>query len=232
MEFGKDVWVLLALELDNPSLIKLCESNSSVNKNVCGNDFFWYNKILKEYPQPYYDEYKKKDDTIFKEKYITLQRGKDLYQEAKKLKPVKLVGFQKPYFFAKPQYIEFFKLGDFGDIRIPGKGESISIKSAIMPLLEAGMVNIIILAKLLRRYFKKNNLITEEKWARSDALMNKYFGDVFSKNDGIDRNKINKPDINRLAAGMISEKVPLPTDNDYTNFNMIYLVMNLLKQDV
>lgn len=46
---SKDVLVLLALELNLKDLLAFCESYDNVNKAVCKNDFFWSQKLFKDY---------------------------------------------------------------------------------------------------------------------------------------------------------------------------------------
>ena len=46
-----DVLRLLALELDLPDLINMCSTNSQFKKEICDNNFFWMNKLKKEYPR-------------------------------------------------------------------------------------------------------------------------------------------------------------------------------------
>ena len=46
----KNVLMLIALELDMPSLYKLCSTNKKMNKLVCGNQMFWMRRLNKEYP--------------------------------------------------------------------------------------------------------------------------------------------------------------------------------------
>ena len=45
----KQSWILIALELDLPSILKLCETNKSVKSFVCDNYYFWTNKLKKDY---------------------------------------------------------------------------------------------------------------------------------------------------------------------------------------
>ena len=47
---SKDVLFTIALNLDLPSLLKWCSSNSRINKNVCQNDNVWRSKLLNDYP--------------------------------------------------------------------------------------------------------------------------------------------------------------------------------------
>lgn len=51
MEFlDKNLLRLLAIDLDLPSLAKLCATNKRIEKEICGSEDFWRNKLYKEYP--------------------------------------------------------------------------------------------------------------------------------------------------------------------------------------
>lgn len=50
----KDVLILLALDLNLPGIISLCQTNERINKNVCENPIFWRNKIQKDFPTANY----------------------------------------------------------------------------------------------------------------------------------------------------------------------------------
>ena len=45
----KQSWILIALELDLPSILKLCETNKNIKGFVCDNYYFWTNKLKKDY---------------------------------------------------------------------------------------------------------------------------------------------------------------------------------------
>ena len=47
---SKDVLFTIAINLELPSLLRWCESNSRINKHVCQNDHLWRSKLLKDYP--------------------------------------------------------------------------------------------------------------------------------------------------------------------------------------
>ena len=47
---SKDVLFTIAMNLELPSLLKWCASNSRINRNVCFNDDVWRSKLLKDYP--------------------------------------------------------------------------------------------------------------------------------------------------------------------------------------
>ena len=45
-----DVIAKLALELNLPDILRLCETNSKFNYAICLKDSFWLNKLLKDFP--------------------------------------------------------------------------------------------------------------------------------------------------------------------------------------
>ena len=47
---SKDILFTVAMNLELPSLLKWCASNSRINKNVCQNEHLWRSKLLQDYP--------------------------------------------------------------------------------------------------------------------------------------------------------------------------------------
>ena len=47
---SKDILILLAMEMDLPSLLNFCESSKKINDKVCKQNIFWKNKLEKERP--------------------------------------------------------------------------------------------------------------------------------------------------------------------------------------
>jgi hypothetical protein len=45
----KQSWILIALELDMLSILKLCETNKNVRAFVYDNYYFWTNKLKRDY---------------------------------------------------------------------------------------------------------------------------------------------------------------------------------------
>jgi Leucine-rich repeat (LRR) protein len=65
---SKDVLFTIALNLDLPSILKWCSSNSRINRYICQNNSFWRSKLLKDYP-----DYQKFDlNRSLKETYVFL----------------------------------------------------------------------------------------------------------------------------------------------------------------
>lgn len=46
---NKDVLMLIALELDIPTLFNYCKSNSRMNEAVCNNDYFWVRRLKQDF---------------------------------------------------------------------------------------------------------------------------------------------------------------------------------------
>ena len=46
---SKDVLILFAMELDLPDILNLCFTEKRIDKNICKNNSFWFNKLLKDY---------------------------------------------------------------------------------------------------------------------------------------------------------------------------------------
>jgi Leucine-rich repeat (LRR) protein len=47
---SKDILFTIAINLELPSLLRWCESNKRINRDVCNNDHVWRAKLLKDYP--------------------------------------------------------------------------------------------------------------------------------------------------------------------------------------
>lgn len=47
---SKDILSTIAMNLDLPSLLRWCQSNSEINNHICNNSNVWRNKLLKDYP--------------------------------------------------------------------------------------------------------------------------------------------------------------------------------------
>jgi len=48
-DLPKDVLMLLALEMDIEYIINLCQTSSLFNNKICKNNYFWMNKLFKEF---------------------------------------------------------------------------------------------------------------------------------------------------------------------------------------
>ena len=46
---SKDVLFTIAMDLDLPSLLRWCQSNSKINRAVCNNLDIWRSKLLRDY---------------------------------------------------------------------------------------------------------------------------------------------------------------------------------------
>jgi len=77
--FHKDLWIMLALELDMYTLINLCQTSSQINSKVCEKDYFWIQKLQKEYPE-YANHAKVKAIKEAKNRYFMASLMKLTYQ--------------------------------------------------------------------------------------------------------------------------------------------------------
>ena len=50
LNLPKDVMALLALELNLPEILNFCVSNKKFNSAVCEKESFWYNKLVRDFP--------------------------------------------------------------------------------------------------------------------------------------------------------------------------------------
>jgi Leucine-rich repeat (LRR) protein len=69
---SKDVLFTIAMNLDLPSILKWCSSNSKIMKDVCQNDHMWRSKLLKDFPNEYPDFQKFDLNRSLKETYVFL----------------------------------------------------------------------------------------------------------------------------------------------------------------
>jgi hypothetical protein len=49
-DLPKDVLVKMALSLDLPEILYLCQTSKQFNRNVCENNNFWMNKYMQDFP--------------------------------------------------------------------------------------------------------------------------------------------------------------------------------------
>lgn len=48
-QLPKDILVFMALNLDLPEILSLCQTNSEFNDRICKNNYFWLNKLDRDY---------------------------------------------------------------------------------------------------------------------------------------------------------------------------------------
>ena len=109
----KDLIILLALEMDTPSLLKFCNTSSRYNKIICGNQTFWKFKIEKERPGviPILQKIFEEDIKDYKNLYQQL-KGDEIYYDEK----------TDTYIKASFDQIEsktFYQIGEMLDSEIP-----------------------------------------------------------------------------------------------------------------
>jgi Leucine-rich repeat (LRR) protein len=69
---SKDVLFTVAMNLDLPDLLRWCQSNSKIMKDVCRNDNVWRSKLLKDFNNEYPDIQKFNLNRSLKETYVFL----------------------------------------------------------------------------------------------------------------------------------------------------------------
>ena len=50
---SKDVLFTIAMNLDLPNLLKWCQSNSRIQRDVCNNPNVWRTKLIRDFPNEY-----------------------------------------------------------------------------------------------------------------------------------------------------------------------------------
>ena len=53
----KDVRMKIALDLSPPDLVKFCLSEKKQDREICGSETFWMQKLEKDYPEEFLDFY-------------------------------------------------------------------------------------------------------------------------------------------------------------------------------
>lgn len=70
-KLDKNLIVQIALELNLPSIVSLCQTNRRFNLTICESDSFWYDKIVKDYDmRPVNYKNAKKYYKFIKEEYV------------------------------------------------------------------------------------------------------------------------------------------------------------------
>lgn len=110
MSFPKDIIILLALELDDPSIINLCRSSKRYNEAICKNQNFWKLKIEKERPGVL--ETMEGEITNYRELYQDLQKDffSISYERFDIFNIVK--GYLEDYGFTPLYYDDEYKIGN------------------------------------------------------------------------------------------------------------------------
>lgn len=113
----KDLIVLLALEMDTPSLLKFCNTSSKNNKLICGNETFWRLKIEKERPGviPILQKVFKEEEGLNYKKLYQQLNGDDVYYDEE------TDTYIKGNFYDEDTYIKgnFYESGEMLDSGVP-----------------------------------------------------------------------------------------------------------------
>ena len=97
MNLTRDVAIQIALELDVPDILRLCLVNKKFNAFICNNNYFWLNKIKKDFPntqdlQKYGESYKQIYENLSKniEIYIEFHIVRYSFEEDEELTEISL----------------------------------------------------------------------------------------------------------------------------------------------
>jgi len=139
---NKDMSVLLALELNNKDIISLCLTNKIFNKYVCENEFFWLQKIRKDFPEikdikkygeTYKEAYKVLSDKIYIEISVNIVKDEDEDEDEdeenyrKEINIGKVLGFDRKWDIktivenALNDFFERISLFGFYDVYMDGQ---------------------------------------------------------------------------------------------------------------
>ena len=159
---GRDVLVLLAIELDYSDILKFCNSSNRINNLVCKNNDFWRNKLYRDYPE--YRYYKQGNfRQIYKDVIIVNRLLNDIPSHI-------LNAFELPVFL-KPEIINFVRNADFGNII----GTNIPLNFLLEPLLQRKILNRQILSILFGKYILQYRYqIDNKNYYKVGPEMNQY----------------------------------------------------------
>ncbi len=203
----KDTLILLALELNYMDVLKFCSTSKKINRHVCENNYFWRNKLYKEYPlleKGGNRDFRK----FYKEIQEQVQKINTFVEEDKHIS-----GFDMPNFL-RPEAINFLLNIDLGFI----KGTTIPLKYLIWPILSKGIFTQSLFTFLLNKHLAKQHRVTDD--------MIKYLDNYLTKLN-IDRNNFRYNKIGPLTNALFIPRKEL------TEFQLEELksvgVFNLLK---
>lgn len=89
-DLNKDVLLLLAMQMDLPTLNNFCRTSKRINEKVCNNDIFWRNKLEKDFPgfikHPHivegkYKRFTDKEEYIFLTNILTSKRFEEILKK-------------------------------------------------------------------------------------------------------------------------------------------------------
>ena len=156
---NKDIFTLLAMELDYDDIMKFCTSSKKINNAVCKNNDFWRNKFHQKY--------------FFK---ASSNNFRQLYKIFNNTIPLENEIFNLPLFITS-ELLDFFSNADFGNYPIYlNKGEDkLPIRDIISPLLNLKIMSRGIITYLFHIYFNiHKDLHLDNNFYKADETMKKY----------------------------------------------------------
>ena len=207
-KLSKDEILLLAMELDINSIKNFCLTCKRM-KNIFENNYFWRNKLYKEYPFSTFLNLDQKQD--FRRFYQVVENQIENINVLCREDNSNNV-FLKPSFIC-PELVEFLSQADLGFV----KGTKIPVNYIIYPALKQKVLNRTIISQLFVRYFKEKFFSENEtNYFYVGGDMNRYLGkhltEIEKNKNTFDRNKFKWTDFS-----LIISKVLIP-ESEITNF--------------
>jgi hypothetical protein len=216
----KDVLVLLAMEMSYPEILKFCQTNKNINRAVCKNNYFWRNKLYKDYPSLEEKDYLK----VYS--YIAL--GKKILD--KTFDPhMQNVGFQK-LIYIKQELLNFLLNADLGTYKTDNL--EVPINYILLPVLDKNIFNIATTSTLFRKYLNKYKFMEGEKiYYRVGPEMDKYLNKQLTElenntNKPFNRNKFTFNRINEIVHKLFESQIPAKVNSDIlSNLGKIHYII-------
>jgi hypothetical protein len=218
---GKDVLILLAMELNYGDILKFCTSSNKINNIVCKNNHFWRNKLYKDYPS-----------YTFSKNY-TLENFREIYEQMMEMDKLlenttvtRMIGYNTAVFL-KPEMINFLTNVDFGNI----KGTNIPINFLLAPLLEKGVLSRAIVNILLATYLNKYKL--NSRGFNTTPEMNNYLSSYFDEIDKDIKNvnhKFNRNSFGPLVVNSLTNLSVLPGTPNVDSNPLLSKVTKIIRE--
>lgn len=175
-KWGKDLFILIAIELDYPDILNLCMTNKKLNNYICGNNYFWKLRNDKLYDYPFLENNYQKDEI-----------------EKRKLRMLKKYKLSNTDALSTPRYIKsnlykYLKNTNFGSVN------GFPINYLISSLIHKNILSSNIIIYLLMIDMFNENKRTAQGFSLTNS-MKYYFKDELSNYAGLDgvfrKNKLN-----------------------------------------
>lgn len=211
-KLGKVIFLLIAMELDYPDILKLCMTNKKLSAFICGNNYFWKIRNERLYDYPFLENSHQKDEI-----------------EKKKLKMLKKYKLASSDGLSAPRYIKsnlynYLKNTNFGYVN------GFPINYLISSLLYKNILTSNVIIYLMMIDMSNENKRTNEGFSLTNG-MKYYFKDELIRYIGLNsifkKNKLNNF-INELVYR--SNKIPHYLNKDQLKDNDILLEASQIEQ--